>query len=99
MPIFLGPLITAILARLTQAVATGALLTVAQEFLDGSFRQIIDQIKSEDGVTTDEAKDIASNILIDFAINTATTFVAIQTKIGLKLADFLGLSTKGFIKI
>jgi hypothetical protein len=80
------------------AVATGAILTAAQNLLDGTFRELVNQIRSENGLSEEEAKDLFFNMLVDLAVNSATVGAILRTKLAVKTAEWLGLSSKGLVK-
>lgn len=80
------------------ALATGAVVTTGQELLDGTAKTLVTEIKDTEGVTEQDAKDIVGNILIDLAVNTATIFTVLKTGAGVKVAEWLGLSSRGFAK-
>jgi hypothetical protein len=93
------PIIIANILRLAVMSLVSAIpITVAQEFLDGTVKSIVEGIKSVGGITEEEAKDIVVNILVDLAINATLLGTIMKTKIALKTADYLRLTTKGFAK-
>lgn len=94
MPVVIAGILRAVLLAITTAVP----VTVAQEFLDGTMKKLVDEIRSEMGLSLDEAKDVLVNILVDLAVNSTIIGTVIKTRFALKTADFLGFSTKGFSK-
>lgn len=80
------------------ALTTGAAITAVQEVVDGTFGKLVDAIRDEHGLTTDEAQDIFSNILIDLAINSVTIGGVLRTKLAVRTAERLGFTSKGFSK-
>lgn len=94
MPVVLG----LFLRQIVMAVASGAVVTTAQELLDGTFRTLVEEIKDTEGVTEQDAKDIVANILLDLAINSASIMVVLKTGAGVKVAEFLGLTSRNFGK-
>ncbi len=80
------------------AFTTAAPLTALQQFFDGTVIKVVEYIRDDQGLTLDEAKDIVVNILVDLSINASVIGVVLKTKIALKTADYLGFSTKGFVR-
>ena len=94
MPIALAGILRIVLMAITTAVP----LTVAQQFLDGTVKKIVEEVRSETGLSLEEAKDILVNILVDLAINSTIIGTVIKLKFAVKTAEFLGLTSKGFAK-
>lgn len=93
------PAIIALLLRqVIMSVATGAVVTGAQELLDGTARELVNEIKDKENVTEQTAKDIVGNIFIDLAVNSVSIFTVLKTGAGVKAAEFLGLTSKGLVK-
>ncbi|TAK58896.1 hypothetical protein EPO14_01095 [Patescibacteria group bacterium] len=91
-------IIANLLRTAIMALTTALPLTALQQFFDGTVQKIVEEVKSENGLTLEEAKDIVANILIDLAANAAIVGAVIKTKIAVKTAEFLGFTTKGFSK-
>lgn len=94
----MGAIIAQILRVAVMALVSAIPITVAQEFFDGTVKDIVKAIRDEGGLTEDEAKDILINILFDLGINATLLGTIMKTKVALKTADYLGLTTKGFSK-
>lgn len=94
MPVVLG----LFLRQIVMAVASGAVVTTAQELLDGTFRTLVEEIKDTEGVTEQDAKDIVANILLDLAINSASIMFVLKTGAGVRVAEYLGLTSRNFGK-
>lgn len=89
----------AILLRLIiMAVGTGAVVTAVQELLDGTFKDLVFEIRDTEGVTEEDAKDIVGNILIDLAINSATVGAVLKTKVFVTVVEYFGLTSRGYVK-
>lgn len=80
------------------SVATGAVVTGAQEMLDGTARKLVNELQDTEGLTEEDAKDVIGNIFLDLAVNSASIFTVLRTGLGVKAAQFLGLTSKGFAK-
>jgi hypothetical protein len=93
------PVIVAAIARqVIMAIATGAVITIAQNLLDGTFRELVNQIRSDNGLSEEEARDVFFNLLVDLTVNSAAIGAVLKTKMAVKTAEFLGLTSKGFVK-
>jgi len=92
------PALIQLLRVVIMALVSAMPLTAAQQFFDGTVRDIVKAFQDEHGLSQQEAKDIVSNILFDLGLNAALIGIAIKTKIGIKAAEFLGISSKGIIK-
>lgn len=90
--------IALILRQLIMAVATGAIVTGVQELLNGTVKTLVKELQDTEGLTEQEAKDVIANILVDLAVNSATIFTVLKTGAGVKAAEFLGLTSRGFTK-
>lgn len=73
-------------------------LTIAQEFLDGTVKKLVEAIRSEAGVTLQDAKDILGNFLFDLSVNASIIGAVIKTKVALKTLDYLGIRNRTVIK-
>lgn len=91
-------IIALILRQVIMSVATGAVVTGAQELLDGTAKELVAEIKDKEGITEKDAMDVVGNIFIDLAINSVSVFTVLKTGAGVKAAEFLGLTSKGFTK-
>lgn len=80
------------------ALASGAVVTTVQELFNGTAKELVNEIRDTEGVTEQDAKDIVGNILVDLAINSAAIFAVLRTGAGVKVAEFLGLTSRGFTK-
>lgn len=98
MPIFIPIILGALLRQLIMAVVSGAVVTFAQKLLDGTFQTLVEEIRDTEGVTEQDAKDIVSNILLDLAINSAAIMAVLRTGAGVKVAEYLGLTSRNFSK-
>lgn len=94
----LGVALYAFLRQVVMAVASGAVVTFGQELLDGTFKELVYEIRDTENVTEQEAKDIVANILLDLALNSASIMVVLKTGVGVKLAEWLGLTSRKFGK-
>lgn len=94
MPVVLG----LFLRQVVMAVASGAIVTTAQELLDGTFKTLVEEIRDTEGVTEQDAKDIVANILADLALNSASILFVLKTGAGVKVAEWLGLTSRNFGK-
>lgn len=94
MPLVLG----AFLRYLVMAVASGAVVTFAQELLDGTFKTLVEELRDTEGITEQEAKDIVANILLDLALNSASIMFVLKSGVGVKVAEYLGLTSRNFGK-
>lgn len=94
MPLVLG----AFLRQIVMAVASGAVVTGAQNLLDGTFKKLVEELSDTEGLTETEAKDVVGNILLDLAINSTAVMAVLKTGAGVKLAEFLGLKSRNFSK-
>ena len=93
------PVIIALfLRKLVMAAATGGITTIIQKSIDGGFKSLVYEIRDTEGVTEEDAWDIVRNITSDFLINTAGSLLALQTKLPVKTAELLGLTSKGIVK-
>ncbi len=92
------PALAVILRTVIMALASAAPLTVAQEFVDGTVKKLVNYIKDEDGLTLDEAKGIVGNILADLALNATIIGGILKTKMAIKTAEFLGFPAKNVAK-
>lgn len=88
------PLLRTVVMALTTAVP----VTVAQQFFDGTVIKITEVIKDEHGLTLSEAKDIVANLLFDLALNATIVGTVLKTKIAVKTAEYLGFTSKGYVK-
>jgi hypothetical protein len=80
------------------AIATGAIITGVQELLNGTIKELVNEIKDSEGVTEQDAKDIVANILVDLGVNSATVFTVLKSGVAVKAAEYLGLTSRGFAK-
>lgn len=94
MPLLLGM----VLRQVIMSVASGAVVTGAQELIDGTFKELVFELRDTEGLTEQEAKDVIGNIVIDLAINSASIMAVLRTGIGVKAAEWLGLTSKNFGK-
>jgi hypothetical protein len=94
----LGVALYAFLRQVVMAVASGAVVTLAQELLDGTFKTLVYEIRDTENITEQDAKDIVANILADLAINSASIMVVLKTGAGVKLAEWLGLTSRNYGK-
>ena len=92
MPLVLAGILRAVLMAITTAIP----LTIAQEFLDGTMKKLVEEIQSETGLSLEESKDILVNILFDLALNSIIIGTVIKTKFAVKTAEYLGFTSKGF---
>lgn len=93
------PIIIALfLRKIVMASITGAGITILQSSVDGGFKSLVYEIRDKEGVTEQDAWDIVRNITSDFLLNTAGSLVALQTKLPVKTAELLGLTSKGVAK-
>lgn len=90
--------IALILRQIIMSIATGAVVTGAQELLDGTIKELVFELKDSEGITEQDAKDVIGNILIDLAVNSATIFTVLKSGFGVKAAEWLGLTSRGFAK-
>lgn len=97
MPI-IGVAVYAFLRQIVMAIASGAVVTGAQELMDGTFKELVYEIRDTEGITEQDAKDIVGNVLIDLAINSASIMAVLKTGVGVKLAEWLGLTSRKFGK-
>lgn len=94
MPIILAQLLRTVI----MALVSGTSVTLIQEIVDGTFKTLITEIQSEGGLSTEEARDIIVNILVDLALNSAMIGVVLKTKLAVKTVERLGLTSKGLSK-
>lgn len=94
----MAAILAQILRQIIMAVATGAIVTGGQELLDGTAKEAVKSVRDEEGLTEEEAKGIVGNILIDLATNSALIFATLKTGAGVKAAEWLGLTSRGFAK-
>lgn len=80
------------------AIASGAVVTAAQELLDGTFKELVYEIRDTENITEQDAKDIVANILADLALNSASIMFVLRTGVGVKLAEWLGLTSRNYGK-
>lgn len=97
MPI-LGVALYALLRQLVMAVASGAIVTGAQDLLDGTFKELVYEIRDTENITEQEAKDVVADVLLDLGINSAAIMAVLKTGAGVKLAEWLGLTSRKFSK-
>jgi hypothetical protein len=90
--------IAALIRSLIMAIASGAIVTGAQNLLDGSFKELAYEIKDSEGLTEQEAIDVVGNILLDLAINSATIMAILRGNVGVRVAQFFGFTSRGFAK-
>lgn len=91
-------IIAQILRTVIMALVSGGSVTMLQNMVDGTFKTLVTEIASEGGLSQEEAKDIFVNILVELAINSTAIGVVLKTKLAVKTAEFLGLTSKGLIK-
>lgn len=96
MAIFIPIILYALLRQVVMAVASGAVVTVAQNLMDGTFKTLVEEIRDTEGITEQDAKDIVGNILLDLAINSAAIMTVLKTGAGVKVAEYLGLTSRKF---
>lgn len=89
-------IIANILRVVVMAFITALPLTALQQFFDGTVKELVKAIQDEHGLDAEEAKDILVNILVETAVNATIIGVIIKTKIAVKTAEYLGLTSKGF---
>ncbi len=94
----LGAAAYAFLRQVVMAIASGAVVTAAQELMDGTFKELVYEIRDTEGVTEQDAKDIVANVLSDLALNSASIMVVLKTGAGVKVAEWLGLTSRKFGK-
>lgn len=94
----LGIVAAQFLRQLVMAIASGAVVTVAQELMDGTFKELVYEIRDTQGVTEQDAKDIVANVLSDLALNSASIMVVLKTGAGVKVAEWLGLTSRKYGK-
>lgn len=92
MPVVLG----ALLRQLIMAISSGAIVTGAQQLFDGTLIKLVDEIRDTEGLTQQEAKDIVANILLELAVNSAAIMAVLTSGVGVKTAEFLGLTSRKF---
>lgn len=93
------PIILAqIIRQVIMSIATGAVVTGAQELLNGTFKELVAEIRDKEGVTEQDAKDILGNIVADLALNSATILATLRLGVGVKAAEFLGFTSKSVAK-
>lgn len=80
------------------AVGTGAVVTTVQELLDGTFKQLVYEIRDSEGVTEEDAKDIVGNIIVDLVVNSVTVGTVIKTKVFVSVAEYFGFTSRGYVK-
>lgn len=98
LPVIAGVALYALLRQIIMAVVSGAIVTGAQELLDGTFKELVYEIKDTEGVTEQDAKDIVGNILVDLAVNSASIMFILRSGAGVKVAEWLGLKSRNFSK-
>lgn len=98
LPVIAAAVLYALLRQIIMAVVSGAIVTGAQELLDGTFKELVYEIKDTEGITEQDAKDIVGNILLDLAVNSAAIMTVLRTGAGVKVAEFLGLTSRQFGK-
>ena len=94
----LGVAAYAFLRQVVMAIASGAVVTAAQELMDGTFKELVYEIRDTEGVTEQDAKDIVANVLSDLALNSASIMVVLKTGAGVKVAEWLGLTSRKYGK-
>ncbi len=80
------------------ALVSAAPITAAQEFVDGTFKKLVQYMRDEEGLTLQEAKDVVGNILADLALNATIIGGVLKTKIAIKTAEYFGFTAKGVAK-
>lgn len=98
MAFFVAPILYAFLRQVVMAVASGAIVTGAQELFEGTFKELVYEIRDTENITEQEAKDVVAGILLDFAVNSAAIMAVLKTGAGVKLAEWLGLTSRKFGK-
>lgn len=86
----------ALLRQIAMAVASGAVVTFAQELFEGTFKELVFELRDTENITEQEAKDVVGNILLDLAINSASIMAVLKFGVGVKLAEWLGLTSRKF---
>lgn len=87
------PLIIANLARTAvMSIVTGGGLTAVQNTLDGTLKDLVQKLKSEHGITDDEAWAVAQKVLQDLGINTVTVASLLWAKIPSSVARWFGFT-------
>ena len=97
-PVIAAAALYAFLRQVVMAIASGAIVTGAQELMDGTFRNLVNEIRDTQGVTEQEAKDIVANILSDLALNSAAILFVLKSGAGVKVAEWLGLTSRKYGK-
>lgn len=98
LPVIAAAALYGILRQIIMAVVSGAIVTGAQELLDGTFKELVYEIKDTEGITEQDAKDIVANILADLGLNSASIMVVLRTGAGVKVAEWLGLTSRNYGK-
>lgn len=91
-------IIAQLLRQVIMSIATGAVVTGAQELLNGTFKELVAEIRDKEGVTEQDAKDILGNIVADLALNSATILATLRLGVGVKAAEYLGFTSKSVAK-
>lgn len=91
-------IIALFLRQVIMSVATGAVVTGAQEYLNGTIKELVFEIKDKQKITEKDAWDVVNNILSDLAVNSAAILLTLKTKVAVGVAEFLGLTSKGLVK-
>lgn len=94
MPIIIAQLLRTVIMALVSALP----LTLAQELFDGTVKKLIENIRDDEGLTLQEAKDIVFNFLADLALNATIIGAIIKMKIAVKTTEYFGLTNKGLVK-
>jgi hypothetical protein len=93
------PVILALLLRqVIMSVATGAVVTGAQELLNGTAKELVNEIKDTEKITERDALDVVGNIFADLALNSTAIFTTLKFGVGVKAAEYLGLTARGLAK-
>ena len=91
-------IIAQLLRQVIMSIATGAVVTGAQELLNGTFKELVAELRDKEGLTEQDAKDVLHNIVADLALNSATILATLRLGVGVKAAEFLGFTSKSGAK-
>jgi hypothetical protein len=78
------------------AIASGAVITGVQELLDGTIIKLVQEISASEGISEEDAKDIVSKILLDLTVNSAGVGIVLKGRYGVRVAEYLGLTSRKF---
>lgn len=89
-------LAAALLYEALLAVVTAVVVSTAMNLAESGIERVIQFLKDTYGLSDDDASILVANKILDFMVIAGGIFIALRTKMGLKVADRLGLTRRGW---